>query len=181
MELQPAPLVSDAEREAVVGRLREGCHEGRLTFDELGQRVERALQARTKPDLDVLVADLPGAATPAVPRKRRKPRRWFVGVIGESHMRGRWRLEEDVNVVGVIGEWSFDLRDAEIAGDEVTVNVWSLIGEVTIRLPRGADVEVSGFNLIGERHVDRSQPLPGMPRVHVRAFSLIGSVNVLVR
>jgi Domain of unknown function (DUF1707) len=51
---------SDADRDAVVDRLREAAGEGRLEPDELEQRVHRALRARTYGDLGELLADLPG-------------------------------------------------------------------------------------------------------------------------
>jgi len=51
--------VSDAERDEVATLLRDAAAEGRLTPDELDERVEKALSARTGADLDALLADLP--------------------------------------------------------------------------------------------------------------------------
>jgi hypothetical protein len=51
---------SDAERDAVVDRLRDAAGEGRLEPDELEQRVDGALRARTYGDLAELLADIPG-------------------------------------------------------------------------------------------------------------------------
>jgi hypothetical protein len=51
---------SDADRDAVVDRLREATAEGRLEPDEFEQRVHGVLRARTYGDLAELVADLPG-------------------------------------------------------------------------------------------------------------------------
>jgi hypothetical protein len=51
---------SDADRDAVVERLRDAAGEGRLEPDELEQRVDGALRARTYGDLAELLADLPG-------------------------------------------------------------------------------------------------------------------------
>lgn len=50
---------SDADRDAVTERLREAAGEGRLEPDELEERVDRALRARTYGELARLVADLP--------------------------------------------------------------------------------------------------------------------------
>jgi hypothetical protein len=50
---------SDADRDAVVERLREAAGEGRLEPDELEERVGSALRARTYGQLARLVADLP--------------------------------------------------------------------------------------------------------------------------
>ena len=52
---------SDADREAAVERLRAHAAEGRLDVDELEQRVERALAARTVGELEELQRDLPAA------------------------------------------------------------------------------------------------------------------------
>jgi uncharacterized protein DUF1707 len=50
---------SDADRDAVTDRLRQAAGEGRLEPEELEQRVDRALRARTYGELARLVADLP--------------------------------------------------------------------------------------------------------------------------
>jgi uncharacterized protein DUF1707 len=50
---------SDAEREAVVVQLQRAATEGRLTLDELDQRVSHAYTCRTRDELTMLVADLP--------------------------------------------------------------------------------------------------------------------------
>jgi Flp pilus assembly protein TadB len=51
---------SDADRDAVIDRLREAACEGRLEADELEQRVDGALRARTYGELAELLTDLPG-------------------------------------------------------------------------------------------------------------------------
>jgi Domain of unknown function (DUF1707) len=64
---------SDADRDAVVDRLREAAGEGRLEPDELEQRVDRALRARTYGDLGGLLADLPAAGPGLARRGSRRP------------------------------------------------------------------------------------------------------------
>ena len=51
---------SDADRDAVIDWLREAACEGRLEADELEQRVDGALRARTYGELAELLTDLPG-------------------------------------------------------------------------------------------------------------------------
>ena len=64
--------VSDSDREDVAERLRAATAEGRLLAEELEERLEVALRARTYGELDATVADLP--APPAtVPATRRRP------------------------------------------------------------------------------------------------------------
>jgi hypothetical protein len=65
--------VSDADRDRVTARLRENFAEGRLTQDELDERISAALNAKTFGDLRPLMADLPGPV-PAPPRPAPPPR-----------------------------------------------------------------------------------------------------------
>jgi Domain of unknown function (DUF1707) len=55
----PALRVADADRERVAERLRRAAGEGRLGPEELEQRLEAAFNARTRGELEPLVADLP--------------------------------------------------------------------------------------------------------------------------
>jgi Domain of unknown function (DUF1707) len=54
--------VSDADRDRVTARLREHFAEGRLTQDELDERISAALNAKTFGDLRPVMADLPEPA-----------------------------------------------------------------------------------------------------------------------
>jgi hypothetical protein len=59
VEHDPRLRVSDRERDEVTTLLRDHAAEGRLSPEELDERVERALAARTGADLDAVLADLP--------------------------------------------------------------------------------------------------------------------------
>jgi DUF1707 SHOCT-like domain len=62
---------SDADREQVTRRLQEASTEGRLAHEELEQRVESALSARTYGELDSVLSDLPAAGRAFGQRGRR--------------------------------------------------------------------------------------------------------------
>jgi hypothetical protein len=53
--------VGDAEREATAAELREHYASGRLTLEELNERIDKALAAKTRGDLDGLMRDLPSS------------------------------------------------------------------------------------------------------------------------
>jgi hypothetical protein len=86
--VNPAWLAGSADRERAVGVLRAAFTEGRLTQEELEDRVARAYAARTYGDLWALVADLPAGplpypggvpyqqATPAVPPSAEPDTSW---------------------------------------------------------------------------------------------------------
>ena len=62
----PNMRVGDAEREAVASQLREHYADGRLTLDELNERLDQAFAARTWADLNTVTRDLPVARPLAV-------------------------------------------------------------------------------------------------------------------
>ncbi|MFC5829053.1 DUF1707 SHOCT-like domain-containing protein [Nonomuraea insulae] len=52
--------IGDAEREHTMAALREHFAQGRLTHEELDERLDRSLAAKTAGDLTQVTADLPG-------------------------------------------------------------------------------------------------------------------------
>ncbi len=72
--------VSDADRAEVADRLAKHYSDGRLDQEEFDERLDRAMRAKTRADLVVLLADLPeGEASPpqdgSRPRSQRRQQR----------------------------------------------------------------------------------------------------------
>jgi Domain of unknown function (DUF1707) len=65
--VDPSWLAATADRERTVSVLRAGFAEGRLTQDELGERVAQAYASRTYGELWALTADLPAGPFPVSP------------------------------------------------------------------------------------------------------------------
>ena len=173
---------SDAERDATLERLSAATGDGRLTLEEFSQRMDRATTAKTRAELDRLVADLPtgtGAASSAVAERGSGRPSWHISPIGGLRVSGPWRMERSVVVVSLIGGADLDLSQAQLAAPEVTLTKVSLLGGVSIAIPPGIRVEASGFSLIGGTSVDAGpEPGPGAPTVHIRAFSLLGGTRI---
>jgi hypothetical protein len=169
---------SDAEREAVVHRLTESAAMGRLTLDELEERIGLAYAATTRGELAKLTADLPQQA--AAPARRLKPTKWVVSVMGGAEKRGRWRIGKRLTSVAFVGGNDIDLRHAEIDAEEVTIVAIAVMGGMDIYVPDTVDVHVGGFALMGgrgERGSSRA-PRPGSPRIRVFAYALMGGIDV---
>jgi Domain of unknown function (DUF1707) len=58
--------IGDAERDATMTQLREHFAAGRLTLDEVTERIDLALTAKTRGQIDGLMADLPQLPSGAV-------------------------------------------------------------------------------------------------------------------
>ena len=176
--------VSDAERDAVLRTLGDHAAVGRLTLDELEDRSGRALTAKTRGELATLTSDLPreagqAAVSSPVPA-RRKPVRWMVAIMGGSHRRGRFRAVGSINAVAIMGGDEIDLREAEIEGGELTLNLFALMGGANIYVPDSVEVDVGGFSLMGGHEEIGSErpPRAGAPLIRIRTYNVMGGASI---
>lgn len=178
-----AERASDSDRDRVVGLLRDHCAVGRLTLDEFSERTGSALAARTRGELDAVLADLPAVPQPLTEVARRRARRWIVAVMGESESKGRWRLARHTSVVALMGACHLDLSRAEIDGPDVVITALGIMGSIDIVAPEGIDVDLTGLSIMGRKSL-RMRDVPvlrGSPRILVRAFPVMGEVTVSSR
>ena len=94
---------SDSERFQVVAKLQAACVEGRLDLDEYGQRVEDALVARTRAQLEALLIDLPAETAVGLAPSSRAGVSTTVAILSSAHRNGFWRLAEASRVISVLG------------------------------------------------------------------------------
>ncbi|MGH2969105.1 MAG: DUF1707 domain-containing protein, partial [Solirubrobacteraceae bacterium] len=163
--------------------LRRAGGAGRLTVEELDERVAAAYAARTRAELERLVADVVAAdeGPPRVPvRHGEDGTRWVISIMGASDRKGRWRVGRSCNVVSVMGGSDLDLNDAELADDVVELRVFSLMGGSDIWVPEGLAVEVSEFALMGGNEIETDDPRGGEdgPLLRIRIVSVMGGSNV---
>jgi hypothetical protein len=175
----PAVRASDQEREQTVELLRRHSVDGRLTLEEFAGRMERAYDAKTRDELDDLTRDLPETAS-EIARTPKKVSRWVVSVMSGTEKRGRWRLAEDTKVVCVMGGAELDLRHAELEALDSTITVVALMGGAEITVPEGVDVDVGGFVFMGgkEFRPGNTVPPPTAPRIRIRAYAVMGGIEV---
>jgi hypothetical protein len=179
----PHTLASDAERERVAVVLRDAAGEGRLTPEELTDRLGAAYKARTAGELELLTRDLPGpiASSPSPsPARQLRRVRWVIAIMSGATRRGRCRLEGQCLGLAVMGGCSLDLRQAEIVGSHVIINAVSVMGGIEIIVPEGVEVELTGLAVMGSKHA-RIKDVPiraGAPIIQVRAVAVMGAVTV---
>jgi Domain of unknown function (DUF1707) len=168
---------SDAERERVAAALREHCAAGRLTLEELSERLDEAYRARTAGELERALRELPAEAAP---RPRRSAKRFTISIFGGVERRGRWRVPRRSFVLTLLGGSDLDLRQAEIDSDVVTIWVFAVLGGADIYVPEGVEVDAAGFALLGgiDEHGADTPPRPGSPLVRVRSLALLGGADV---
>lgn len=186
-EPSPPILASDAERERTSELLRQASVEGRLTLDEFSQRVELALAARTRDELQAVTQDLPAIAPTRTLQPggspgalMRPPVRTSVSVMSAVERKGFWRVDEESLAVSVMGSCKLDMRGAAISAPVTTINAYSFMGSVDVIVPFGVEVELEGIAIMGSKEAKLTgpPPAPGAPVVRINAFVFMGSVIV---
>ncbi|HWG12439.1 MAG TPA: DUF1707 domain-containing protein [Streptosporangiaceae bacterium] len=171
---------SDAERDQAVDVLAGASAEGRLSLEEYSERSEAALAARTLGDLARLTADLPAADQPlapdgaavAVPEE-------ITAVLGNESRKGPWTVPPHLTVRSVLGDCHLEMQEAVIKQHVTTIDATVRFGSVTIYLPDGIDVRMTGRAVLGAKSSElRGEPRPGAPVIMVRCDVLCGAINV---
>lgn len=171
-----AVRASDAEREQAIARLRDHAVAGRLTLEELAARVDGVYEAQTRAELEGVLHDLPAE----VVQSRKSPKRLTIAVFGGTERRGRWRVPAQAWAIAIFGGTTLDLRHAELDAAETTIVALSIFGGADIRVPRGVEVDLSGFAVFGGTNESGEEEAvhPGSPLVRIRAYALFGGTNV---
>jgi len=122
---------SDADRDRVMDVLRNATAEGRLTADELEERLEAALAARTFGDLAALTDDLPvepdllprpDLPTPPVTAETEEVHR--IDQRGGAFQRvGRWVVPQRIELRSSWCDVLLDFTDAVIRNDTLLIDL----------------------------------------------------------
>jgi uncharacterized protein DUF1707 len=168
----------------VVQRVQDAFAEGRLDDVEFDERTRAALTARTRADLDALLADLPAVtATASAPVAAPGPGRFAIALKGSVRRAGRWRVPERYTTVVYKGGGWIDLRAAELSGPVTTFVAVAYKSRVTILVPPNVRVEMTGFGVTqGQEDEDPGYRLPAdAPVIHVRGVAYKGTVEIATR
>jgi DUF1707 SHOCT-like domain/Cell wall-active antibiotics response LiaF, C-terminal len=171
---------SDADRDRVVEALAAASAEGRLTLEEYSERSDAALVARTMGDLASLTTDLPASGPPAVPHggAAAVPED-ITAVLGNESRKGPWVVPPRMNVRSVLGDCHLEMHKAIIGQHVTTIDATVRFGTVTIFVPDGIDVRMSGRAVLGAKSSElRGEPQPGAPVIVVRCDVFCGAVTV---
>jgi hypothetical protein len=105
----------------------------------------------------------------------------IISVFGGNRRRSRWLLAGDTSVLNVFGRSCLDLREVECRSDEVAMTVLAVLGSVTILVPEGADVRLSGASFLASSDglVVRGDGASPLPPIMVTATTVMGRTKVI--
>lgn len=176
----PAIRASDGEREQTIERLRAAAGEGRLTLEELADRIETAAGALTREELVTLTADLPAASASheqlvSVPTRN-------VVLFADLKRSGPWQVPASSRWDTIFGDVKLDLREARVPAGEILIDAKTCFGDIELLVPEGVLVEVRGKAYLGDVKQRAGMVAPaGAPRIVLTGSTVFGDVRVVAR
>ena len=188
---------SDADRERVAETLRQAAGDGRLTMDELDERLDAVYAAKTYAELVPVTQDLPdhaGAASVPAPSRAaasgdvrqyggEATSHTAVAILGGFSRKGDWVVPKTFNAFMLLGGGELDLRDARFAEREVSIHVVAILGGCEITVPEDATVNVNGVGIMGafEHSAQGMSGSSDGPVINISGVAFMGGVDVTRR
>jgi hypothetical protein len=188
---------SDADRDRVAEILRQATEDGRLTLEELNERLDQAYAAKTYGELVPITRDLvpqpemahrPGSAhVPAPVRPHLNPARFggtpdtpaAIAIMSGFSRKGDWVVPRQFTAFTLMGGGEIDMRDARFSEPTVTIHVVTIMGGVEITVPEDATVRVTGIGVMGAfDDAVNGDGKPGGPTIVVDGVALMGGVEI---
>lgn len=182
MTVEPHPeseplRVGDIERGQAITLLQQAGLEGRLSAEELDERIALAQQARTQRDLERLTTDLPVPRTMSAPEDKVE----LHAKVGSIKRRGVWTVPRRLLVSSGTGSVLLDFTAARILFPEVDIEIAIGTGSTKIVVPPGGSANVNGVTT-GTGQVRSAVPdAPTGTGPHFRITGHTGTGSVKVR
>lgn len=192
--------VSNDDRERVARVLNDAMAEGRLTVNELEERLDKVYAAKTFGDLEPLLRDLPvgnqapqlmlpapAAGTSPVPMPGggriggRGTSTGAVAIMSGADRKGVWTVPPTFTSFALMGGIEIDLTQARFEEAETTIQAFAFMGGIDIYVPDDIAIQVNGTGFMGafENHaLNQAQPRPGVPLVKITGLAVWGGVDV---
>ena len=176
---------SDADREQIVDVLQTAAGDGRLTPEELDERLGLALTARTYDELATLITDLPTARAaglaPAPPPAPKDLVRMECS-SGSAERHGRWVVPARMDLKVTSGSIRLDFTEAVIAGPELHIDAEVRSGSITLITKPGIVVDMDDVSVrSGSVKVRAPWPVDTHPSLRIMVAGRCGSGSITAR
>jgi Domain of unknown function (DUF1707) len=174
---------SHEDRDRVVELLRVSAGDGRLTAEELDERLELAMTARTYGELAKLVADLPAAGSVAsAPAPRVKEVVRIDTGSGQTVRNGQWVVPQRIEARIGSGHLKLDFTQAVIAQPTLQLDAEVRSGHIILITKPGIVVDTDDV-VVRSGHIRVRAPWgPDVPEVlRIEVSGKVGSGHFVAR
>lgn len=105
----------------------------------------------------------------------------IISVLAETNRRDRWTIAPNTSMVTFLARSHFDFRQVEAEGDVVVLDIICVFGHMTIVVPEGTKVQLSGFSFLASANCDVASPedtTSPLPKIVVNATTVFGRISI---
>jgi len=172
---------SHEDRDRIVELLRMAAGDGRLTAEELDQRLEVALTARTYGELTALTSDLPAGPGPAATAAPKELIRVETH-SGSARRDGRWVVPRRMEIRVTSGSVRLDFTEAVITQAALRIDAEVTSGSLTLITKPGIVVDTDDVSIRSgtvKVRPPRGPEVPALLSIHVSGK--VGSGTITAR
>ena len=192
----PAPALDVARGRAVDVLSAHFAHDG-MTVEELDRRLDRVYAARSVPELETLVQDIPQGSR-ALARHSAAVATWddhdeefhpeaaaeserILAIMSETRRNGLWVVPRRLEVASIMSETVLDMRQASLHAGVTDIDITGIMTKVTIIVPPGVRVSNRVFAFMGaarDRTVRDPDAGAGAPLIRVNGWAVMAEVLI---
>ncbi len=165
-------MFREDDRDSAVRRVQEAYAEGHISHEEMDERLDRVLTARTHSELGPALASLPeqGAGTTST----------IAAAGGRIKRRGAWRVPRMLKVASAFGRVYLDLSRAVIEHPVVDIELQLGTGRARITVPRHAIVDIGDLRTGWKdaRYQPPRRSRPGGPTIRITGAMGFGRLRI---
>ncbi|UXA17422.1 DUF1707 domain-containing protein [Mycobacterium sp. SMC-4] len=154
---------SDADRAAVTRILELAVGQGMLSLDEYTERVDVVLAARTRGELDTVIADLPHVRREPAPAAPEVLNSWMSGIT----RKGQWTVPARLQLVTRMCSTTLDFTAAVLQASLVRIDIDDYFSSTELILPDGATADLNGIAGVASSTSVKVATSPVSARLHV--------------
>lgn len=160
---RPELRASDADRAAVRRILEIAVGQGMLTLDEYTERVDVALAARTRTELDTVIADLPHVRHEPAPAPPEVLGSWMSSIT----RKGQWSVPTRLHLRTRMCSTTLDFTSAVLQSPVLHIDVDDYCSSTELILPDGATADLNAVTGVASSTSVKVATSPASSRLHI--------------
>lgn len=182
---QMAKRATTADIDGTINRLENAFSYDQLDEAEFGDRMTKALSAKTKGDLSELVRDLMGLTAEdempePCPTQMKENR--LTAIFGGIEQRGPSILPPVYRIKALMAGCSLDLRSVKPCNKESHLHINAIMSGVEIIAPKNVRIVTHGMPIFGGiSHKPRHALPDDAPVIHVHCLAIFSGIEITTR
>lgn len=187
--LEDRPI--ESIREEVIDLLIHNYSHGVISAEAFERRLDQAMQYDKHEAIMKLVEDLPlkidkkysnskeSQFTPNYSNDVTSEDDKLISILGTNERSGKWLVPKEITIMDVLGTTKLDFTDAIFQHQNVTINIFCMLGEDTIYVPDSINVVSKMFSVLSSvENASASISNRQAPTITIKGNVVLGGLKI---